>query len=247
VANTEYQYDIALSFAGEDRNHAEAIAELLVSRNLKVFYDRYEQVELWGKDLYQHLQSVYRDKARYCVIFASRHYAEKLWTKHELRQAQARAFEESREYILPLRLDDTDIPGVNHTVGYIDLRTNEIEDIAHLICRKVWGDDQAFDRLSWNGEMVEFNGTQVASYWPRRIEEAQKLATYPIVSEVKRIPYGSEAAARRWAEFADTPCHDCAAIKGQYHVPSCDMEQCPNCGGQLISCGCNILWDEEVS
>lgn len=243
----EFEYDVALSFAGEDRTHAEAIAELLTSRNLKVFYDLYEQANLWGKDLYQHLQSVYRDKAKYCVIFASRHYAEKLWTKHELRQAQARAFSESSEYILPLRLDDTDIPGVNHTVGYIDLRKHGIEDVAHLICRKVRGDEEAFDRLGWKGDMVPYNGTEVASYWPRRIEDAQKVETYPLILEVKRIRYGDEKAASEYDGYADHPCHDCAVIKGQYHVPSCDMEECPNCGGQLISCGCEILWDQEVS
>jgi hypothetical protein len=25
---------------------------------------------------------------------------------------------------------------------------------------------------------------------------------------------------------------------GQFHVPSCDFEQCPLCGRQILSCGC---------
>ena len=33
-------------------------------------------------------------------------------------------------------------------------------------------------------------------------------------------------------------CHDCNAKEGQLHVLGCDMEICPACGGQLISCGC---------
>ena len=64
MEDTSYEYDIALSFAGEDRKQAEEIAELLVERNITVFYDLYEQANLWGKDLYQHLQSVYRDKSK---------------------------------------------------------------------------------------------------------------------------------------------------------------------------------------
>ena len=33
-------------------------------------------------------------------------------------------------------------------------------------------------------------------------------------------------------------CHDCGAKEGEYHLPGCDMERCPFCGGQLISCDC---------
>ena len=34
------------------------------------------------------------------------------------------------------------------------------------------------------------------------------------------------------------PCHDCGAKPGEFHKPNCDVERCPFCGGQLISCNC---------
>jgi hypothetical protein len=114
-----YSYDVALSFAGEDRSYADALAEELRHRGLSVFYDTYEKSTLWGKNLYSYLSDVYQNKAHYCVMFLSRHYAVKLWTNHEREAAQARAFEENEEYILPIRLDDTKIPGIPTTIAYL--------------------------------------------------------------------------------------------------------------------------------
>jgi len=33
-------------------------------------------------------------------------------------------------------------------------------------------------------------------------------------------------------------CHDCGVEEGQVHQYGCDMERCPFCGRQLISCSC---------
>src|SRR5271169_3068828 len=106
----EYEYDVCLSFAGEDRNYVAKVAAFLNSNGLRIFYDEYEKVSLWGKDLYEHLHGVYGKRARYCVIFISKHYGEKLWTNHERRAAQERAFKQHSEYVLPARFDKTELP-----------------------------------------------------------------------------------------------------------------------------------------
>ena len=132
-----YEYEVALSFAGEDREYVEKVANLLKENNIKVFYDSFEQANLWGKDLYTHLADVYQNKAQYTVIFISASYAKKQWTNHERTSAQARAFSENKEYILPARFDDTSISGVPATIGYISLKEVTPEQLTLLIIEKL--------------------------------------------------------------------------------------------------------------
>ena len=133
----EYEYDVTLSFAGEDRQYAEALARLLDDGGYSVFYDNDKRTLLWGENLYDYFFAVYKEKARYCVIFASEHYVRKLWTNHERKSAQARAFEESGTYILPVKLDDKEIPGIPSTVGYLDLHSMSIEEIYQALVEKL--------------------------------------------------------------------------------------------------------------
>lgn len=137
IVDRDYPYDVALSFAGEDRIHAEALAEALRRHGIRVFYDKDEKNTLWGKDLYSHLSDLYQNKARYCVMFFSQHYVAKTWTKHELRAAQARALKEQQEYILPIRLDNTEIPGILPTTAYLTWEQETVESIVHAILKKL--------------------------------------------------------------------------------------------------------------
>lgn len=132
-----YKYDVALSFAGENREYVEGVATHLKSSGISVFYDLFERVELWGKDLYTHLDDIYRNKARFCVIFISEFYQRKSWTNHERKSAQARAFQKKEEYILFARFDDTEIPGVRPTVGYISLQELTPQQFAQMIIQKL--------------------------------------------------------------------------------------------------------------
>lgn len=132
-------YDVALSFAGEDRGYAEKIAHLLRLAHVRVFYDTFEQAALWGGDLYTHLADIYSNRARYCVMLISEHYVEKAWTRHERRFAQERAFRADVPYILPVRLDDTPVPGLAETTGFLDLRRMTVETLVKLLLEKLAG------------------------------------------------------------------------------------------------------------
>jgi hypothetical protein len=131
--DTQATYDVALSFAGEDRSYAESLATALKKREINVFYDKYEKANLWGKNLYDHLSDIYQNQARYCVILISKHYATKLWTDHERKSAQAQAFRENKEYILPVRLDSTEIARMLPTNAYLRWPPENADTIANAI------------------------------------------------------------------------------------------------------------------
>ncbi|HEX5405623.1 MAG TPA: TIR domain-containing protein [Pseudonocardiaceae bacterium] len=134
---SDYEIDVCLSFAGEQRPYVVQVAEALRDRDVVVFYDGYEEADLWGRDLYEHLDSIYRNRSRFCILFVSEDYARKVWTTHERQSAQARALQENVEYILPVRFDETDIPGIRPTLGYIDLRVKAPSELADLVIQKL--------------------------------------------------------------------------------------------------------------
>jgi hypothetical protein len=131
------KYDVCLSFAGEDRDYVEEVARHLTELGVSRFYDTDEQADLWGKNLVEHLDQIYRHDSRFCVMFVSEAYARKMWTKHERQAAFDRALVSDTEYVLPARFDDTVIPALRVGTGYIDLRHRTPRELAKMIAEKV--------------------------------------------------------------------------------------------------------------
>ena len=131
-----FEFDVALSFAGEDRYYVDIVAKELRNNKIKVFYDDYDKINLWGKNLHDHLAEVYSKKSLYCVIFISKEYAKKVWTTHERRSAQSRAIRQKQEYILPARFDETEIVGLED-ISYIDLTHYSEYQFADFLIKKL--------------------------------------------------------------------------------------------------------------
>jgi hypothetical protein len=132
-------YDVCLSFAGEQRDYVELIAKELKAAGLQVFYDQDEDIapNLWGRDLGEYLDYIYRQASRFCLMFISADYATKAWTKHERRSALARVVEEGGDYLLPARFDDTELPGLRPTTGYLDLREVAPNTLVEYLIKKL--------------------------------------------------------------------------------------------------------------
>lgn len=133
----QHEFDIAMSFAGEDREFVEKVVEPLKKADLRVFYDSDYMPEAWGENLIEYLDEIYRVKARYTIMFVSQHYSAKMWTRHERRSALARGLQQSSAYVLPVRLDDTNLPGLLPTVGYLDARHVGVDGIVQAALAKL--------------------------------------------------------------------------------------------------------------
>ena len=136
-ARLGWRWDVALSFAGAQRDYVEQVAGALKARGVRCFYDADEQIDLWGKYLAEELPVIYGEQAAAVVVFVSAEYAAHDWTRLERRAALNKAVRERREYVLPARFDDTPLPGLLSDMVAIDLRGRPPQQFAAMIADKL--------------------------------------------------------------------------------------------------------------
>lgn len=130
-------FQVALSFAGEQRSYVREVANALSAKHIAVFYDEFEANSLWGKDGAEYFHQVYSLDAQYVVMFTSKEYIEKAWTRQERRSAISRQMKDEAEYILPVRFDDTEVPGLPDTLQYLEAKSFTPAELAIEIARKI--------------------------------------------------------------------------------------------------------------
>lgn len=84
------RYDFALSFAGTDRDIAEALFHALQERELEVFYDRNEQHRILAEDVEEYLGPIYASDAQLVICILGPDYPKRIWTKFESDQFKQR-------------------------------------------------------------------------------------------------------------------------------------------------------------
>jgi len=135
-------YDACISYAGEQSDYAQRIFDNLRSKGITVFFDKFYEGKLWGRDLSEYFMNVYYKQSKYCIMLISKEYVSKAWPTHERRSAIARNIEEMGEYILPVRFDKSEVPGLPPTIKYLDATKKGPEEIAALFIGKLQGSDK---------------------------------------------------------------------------------------------------------
>jgi hypothetical protein len=136
----EHVYDFALSFAGEDREVAEALYDELDGDDYVVFYDESEQHRILGEDVEAFLAPIYASDCRFVIAVLGKMYGEKRWTIFESAQFKER-FDDG--HVIPIWDKDARPTAFDETrnIGYLSFHKakdarDEARRLAEVIKRK---------------------------------------------------------------------------------------------------------------
>jgi len=132
-----FKYDVSLSYANENRKIAKNLAQKLKNKGMRVFFDNFYQFDLWGKSLKKVFSEVFGPKTRFAVVLISEYYPVKEWTNFEFSIMKEEAKKRETEFILPIRLDNTKMPGIHEDIGYLDYRKVGIDGIVDCLLGKL--------------------------------------------------------------------------------------------------------------
>ncbi|MHC5056188.1 MAG: TIR domain-containing protein [Planctomycetota bacterium] len=178
-ATDDREFDFALSFAGEDRDVAEGIAQILASAGARVFYDRWFRSRLLGERLAHRgeLDQLYGPGAHFVVPIVSSSYVERDYPRYEFAAARREQARRTAAFILPLRLDDMPLLGLRDDVGYIDLREVGIETAASCLLAKLAERLQGLPRATQRNWIATF-GLSIQALHDERDLPGDAPATY---------------------------------------------------------------------
>jgi hypothetical protein len=115
-SSKDYEFDFALSFAGENRDLARHIAESLVTLDASVFFDEHYEVNYLGKTWSKEFLRIFRSTSRLVVCLLDKHHKEKIWPTFERECFEPRMADAE---VIPIFLDDTVFPVIpKDTIGF---------------------------------------------------------------------------------------------------------------------------------
>ena len=206
---TAQRFHVSLSFAGEQREFVRDVASELDRTGVKYFYDDDHDVEMWGEDLNEYLQRIYAGDSLFIVMFISDDYARKAFPTVERRAAFAGAMHHGAT-VLPVRFDDTELPGLNQNTVSLSSGLGPVE-IAHKIAA----------RLERFGIAVRHPTSSEHQSQPRPSPE-QIAYTIALIDETGEAVDGAEVAlvaangnVLRTQETDDPGVHACDAPQGR--------------------------------
>lgn len=125
-------FDIAVSFAQEQRDYVHAIVVAAKALALKVFYEPDMTNAWWGLNFVQERRKVYGQRALHFVPFISTKYLGDAMPLDGFSAAMVRAIERSDRYILPVLVGDVRVPPelLSPHIGFLRADDHTPEELA---------------------------------------------------------------------------------------------------------------------
>ncbi|SRR5713101_1151546 len=124
-------FDVAISYASEQRAYVERFNDSIERKGFTSFYDRKKVAQLWGVYGPDTFYEVYYRKSKWCVMFISHEYVSSVYPNLERKAILDRQIE-SRRYVLPVRFDDSVVPGLSVGIIYVRAEDFAPEELAEL-------------------------------------------------------------------------------------------------------------------
>jgi len=136
---TKHHFDVALSFAGENREYVKDVADHL-SNMIGIhsyFYDSNYVAQLARPSLDNLLQDIYRNRSKLVVVFLCGDYEKKEWCGIEFRAIKEIIMEKQHEKIMFIKIGDGEVQGVFKIDGYIDGMNFTPNEVAEFIKERI--------------------------------------------------------------------------------------------------------------
>jgi len=140
IGDLPEEIDVAISYAGPDREHADRLVEILAEHRFSYFYDQDYLSFLWGKVAPPIFDHIYGKAARYVVVFVSQDYLDRNYTFHELQAALSKfVAQHGKDYILPIQVSGKrlKLEGLPDTVLDLSLTEHGIDKIGQMLIEKL--------------------------------------------------------------------------------------------------------------
>ena len=137
--NEAKRFKIALSFPGEHRKFVKQVAGYIANKigpNC-ILYDEYYEAEFARPNLDTYLVPLYRDQSELIAVFLCADYEQKDWCGGlEWRAIRDLIKRRENSTVMPLRFDNTEIPGLFSIDGYVWIDNRFPQEIADLILQR---------------------------------------------------------------------------------------------------------------
>lgn len=127
-----YKYDIALSYAGEQKAYVSRVCRILKMKGLSVFFADDQQEELTGIDMTTKFYDVFHNQCFLIAAFVSDEYLKKDITMHEATIGKMRSREEKRNCLIPVYFGEARLPDFNPDINYLSAKKPEAEVAYYL-------------------------------------------------------------------------------------------------------------------